>query len=54
MNFFKNLFGTSELLPLNYVCTVRCKCECGTLDQTVDNSPNTYPTGHSVSGTKKP
>ena len=54
MNFLKNLFSTGEILPLNYVCTVKCKCICNTLDQTVYTSPNTYPTGHTVNGTKKP
>ena len=54
MKFLKNLLNPGELLPLNYVCTVKCKCECTTLNDTVDNSPNTYPTSHTVQGTKKP
>ena len=55
MNFFKNLFGNNALLPLGYVCSVRCTCKCGdNLDQVVDNSPNNNPGSHTVSGTKKP
>lgn len=55
MNFLKNLFGNNELLPLGYVCSVKCTCDCGnSLDQVVNNEPGTHETKHTVNGTKKP